>query len=105
MTDQGDGTRVSLSAVLVVFGATGDLATRKLYPALARLAEENGYLVDFRVPLAATGYAGPRKRYVLLTQSTAVIVATARYFGSRRYAPSESPTADRELAATRQARA
>jgi glucose-6-phosphate 1-dehydrogenase len=35
-SDQGD--RVALSATLVVFGATGDLAHRKLYPALAALA-------------------------------------------------------------------
>ncbi|MGZ4691858.1 MAG: glucose-6-phosphate dehydrogenase [Acidimicrobiia bacterium] len=41
MTDQSDGASVALSAALVVFGATGDLATRKLYPALARLAERN----------------------------------------------------------------
>ncbi len=33
-----DGERVALSAALVVFGATGDLAHRKLYPALASLA-------------------------------------------------------------------
>ena len=33
-----DGERVALSAALVVFGATGDLAGRKLYPALATLA-------------------------------------------------------------------
>jgi glucose-6-phosphate 1-dehydrogenase len=33
-----DGEHVSLSAALVVFGATGDLAARKLYPALAAVA-------------------------------------------------------------------
>jgi glucose-6-phosphate 1-dehydrogenase len=33
-----DGQHVALSAALVVFGATGDLAHRKLYPALASLA-------------------------------------------------------------------
>jgi glucose-6-phosphate 1-dehydrogenase len=33
-----DGEHVALSAALVVFGATGDLAARKLYPALAALA-------------------------------------------------------------------
>src|SRR5436305_2801981 len=32
------GEHVALSAALVVFGATGDLAHRKLYPALASLA-------------------------------------------------------------------
>lgn len=41
MTEPSDGAHVALSAVLVVFGATGDLASRKLYPALARLAERN----------------------------------------------------------------
>ncbi|MGZ8752386.1 MAG: glucose-6-phosphate dehydrogenase, partial [Acidimicrobiia bacterium] len=34
-----DGEHVALSAALVVFGATGDLAGRKLYPALAALAD------------------------------------------------------------------
>jgi glucose-6-phosphate 1-dehydrogenase len=33
-----DSDRVALSAAVVVFGATGDLAARKLYPALAALA-------------------------------------------------------------------
>src|SRR5512132_1023153 len=32
------GESVAVSAALVVFGATGDLARRKLYPALASLA-------------------------------------------------------------------
>jgi glucose-6-phosphate 1-dehydrogenase len=41
MTEHGDGDRVALSAALVVFGATGDLAGRKLYPALTELAERN----------------------------------------------------------------
>ncbi len=34
-----DGETVARAAALVVFGATGDLAHRKLYPALAHLAE------------------------------------------------------------------
>jgi glucose-6-phosphate 1-dehydrogenase len=38
-TDSGDS--VAVSAALVVFGATGDLAHRKLYPALASLAARN----------------------------------------------------------------
>ncbi len=38
---QPSGERVALSAAFVVFGATGDLASRKLYPALAALAERN----------------------------------------------------------------
>ena len=36
MTERSDSSRVALSAVLVVFGATGDLAHRKLFPALDR---------------------------------------------------------------------
>ena len=41
MVDQTDGPRGALPAVLVVFGATGDLASRKLYPALTRLADRH----------------------------------------------------------------
>ncbi len=41
MTERSDGAHVALSGALVVFGATGDLAGRKLYPALTRLAERN----------------------------------------------------------------
>ena len=41
MTERSDSSRVALSAVLVVFGATGDLANRKLFPALSRLGERN----------------------------------------------------------------
>jgi glucose-6-phosphate 1-dehydrogenase len=37
-TTAGNGDAVATSAALVVFGATGDLAHRKLYPALASLA-------------------------------------------------------------------
>ena len=65
---------------------------------LARLAEGNGFHVDFRVRLVATVYGGKRKRYVLFTASAAVMESTARYFGAHEYAPSESPTANRELA-------
>ena len=39
MTTTTNETRVAPSAALVVFGATGDLASRKLYPALSQLAE------------------------------------------------------------------
>jgi glucose-6-phosphate 1-dehydrogenase len=49
MTEPSDGARVALSAALVVFGATGDLASRKLYPALARLAERNQLPREFAV--------------------------------------------------------
>jgi glucose-6-phosphate 1-dehydrogenase len=49
MTEPSDGARVALSAALVVFGATGDLAARKLYPALNRLAERNQLPREFAV--------------------------------------------------------
>ncbi len=67
---------------------------------LARIAEENGQFLDLRVPLVATGYAGQRKRYLLFTKSAAVMEATARYFSTRPYAPSDSPMADVEFVAT-----
>lgn len=72
---------------------------------LARIADENGYHLDIRVPLVATGYGGPRKRYLLFTKSPVVVEAIGRYFSTRPYAPSESPTADRDLAEARQERA
>ena len=55
---------------------------------LAVLAAANGWLVDLRVPLVATGYGGPRKRYVLFTASPAVLEAIHAYFQDREYAPS-----------------
>jgi SAM-dependent methyltransferase len=67
---------------------------------LARIAAENDHFLDLRVPFVATGYAGQRKRYLLFTKSAAVMEATARYFSTRRYAPSDSPTADLEFVAT-----
>jgi glucose-6-phosphate 1-dehydrogenase len=39
MTPPSDAPAAAPSAALVVFGATGDLASRKLYPALTALAE------------------------------------------------------------------
>lgn len=49
MVERSDSQRVALSAALVVFGATGDLANRKLYPALTRLAERNQLPQKFAV--------------------------------------------------------
>ena len=66
---------------------------------LSRVAAADGVFVDFRVPLVATGFAGPRKWYVLFTRSQAVMDSITRYFSTHEYAPSESPTADQELAA------
>jgi glucose-6-phosphate 1-dehydrogenase len=53
MTDGANGVRVAPPAALVVFGATGDLAHRKLYPALAQL-KANGQLSE---QLALVGVA------------------------------------------------
>jgi glucose-6-phosphate 1-dehydrogenase len=71
-----DGDSVARAAALVVFGATGDLAHRKLYPALAHLAErgqlpgrlavvgvartemsDDDYAAEVRKTLAAAGAA------------------------------------------------
>jgi glucose-6-phosphate 1-dehydrogenase len=49
MTERSDSSRVALSAVLVVFGATGDLAHRKLFPALSRLGERGQLPQKFAV--------------------------------------------------------
>ena len=68
---------------------------------LARIADDNDAFLDIRTPHSATGYAGPRKRYLLLTKSAAVVEATARYFATRPYAPSESPTANRDVGGPR----
>ncbi len=66
---------------------------------LAVLAAANGWLVDLRVPLVATGYGGPRKRYVLFTASPAVLEAIHAYFQDREYAPSDPPWEDPATAA------
>ena len=63
-------------------------------------ATANGWLVDLRVPLVATGYGGPRKRYVALHRfawpSSTSIQA---YFQDREYAPSDPPWEDAVAAA------
>jgi SAM-dependent methyltransferase len=96
-----DGGNLSTQRYVFLGGHTSYYSAASL----DRLAQANGFLLDLRIPLVATGYAGPRKRYLLLSRSTSVMAGVARYFSTRPYAPSESPTADRELAAARQARA
>ncbi len=59
--------------------------------ALRTIARANGLHVDFRLPLAATGSAGPRKRYVLFSYSSHVMEAVSDYFGRTAFAPSEPP--------------
>lgn len=58
---------------------------------LRAIAKANGMHVDFRVPLASTGSAGPRKRYVIFSHSAIVMEAVSDYFGRTMYAPSEPP--------------
>jgi hypothetical protein len=99
-TNVYDGGPLATQSYVFVPGHTSYYSARSL----ARIAEANGYLLDIRIPLVATGYGGPRKRYLLFSRSPAVIEAVGRYFSTRPYAPSESPTADRELAEARQAR-
>ncbi len=81
-----DGGKLARQAYIFTPGHTAYYTPR----ALGVIAHQNGFSVDFRVPEVATGSPGPRKRYVLFTRSDAVRAATAEYFGSRMYAPSES---------------
>lgn len=66
--------------------------------ALIYLAHANGYHIDFRSPLVATGYGGPRKRYVFVTKDRDLLTDITCYFGRHLYAPSERPWANKELA-------
>ena len=50
-------------------------------------------------PLVATGYGGPRKRYVLFTASPSVLESIQAYFVGREYAPSDPPWEDPVTAA------
>jgi len=53
---------------------------------LIRIAEANGMLIDFRSPKGV----GPRKRYVILTKSPAVMRRVTSYFGYETLAPGEN---------------
>ncbi len=66
-----------------------------------RIAAANNVHLDIRTPLVATGYGGVRKRYLLFTDSDAVAASIVEYFKDRPYAPSESPTANIEMAEAR----
>ena len=99
-TNVYDGGLLATQSYIFVPGHTSYYSERSL----TRIAEDNGYLLDIRIPLVATGYGGPRKRYLLFSRSPAVIEAVGRYFSTRSHAPSESPTANREIAAAREAR-
>lgn len=70
--------------------------------ALTYIARSNGFYIDFRVPLVATGYGGRRKRYLFLTRDPSLLTDIACYFGKHMYAPSERPWANKELAQAQQ---
>jgi hypothetical protein len=48
-----------------------------------------GLRVDFRLPHAALGQLGPRKRYVLIFRDDKIATAIAEYFSEHAMAPSE----------------
>lgn len=93
-TNLYDGGRLARQSYIFVPGHTSYWSEGSV----KRVAAAYGVHADFRIPLVATGFAGPRKRYVLYTRSQAVMDAIARYFSTREYAPSDSPTGDREIA-------
>lgn len=66
--------------------------------ALIHLARSNGYHLDFRAPLVATGYGGPRKRYLFFSKDASQLTNVSAYFGRHLFAPSERPWANKELA-------
>lgn len=66
--------------------------------ALVHLAKASGYHIDFRSPLVATGYGGPRKRYLFFTKDASLLTNVSTYFGRHLFAPSERPWANKELA-------
>jgi len=84
-TNINDGTDLNKHNYLYIKGHTSYYSPR----AIEKLAVDNGMHFDFRVPIAATTFAGPRKRYVLFTRSTNRLTDIARYFGKHAYAPSE----------------
>lgn len=86
-TDVYDGGNLRLQSYIFMPGHTSFYTPASL----AILAKANGLYVDLRVPLVATGYGGPRKRYVLFTASPGVVASIETYFKGRTYAPSEPP--------------
>ncbi|WP_283134155.1 class I SAM-dependent methyltransferase [Rhizohabitans arisaemae] len=80
-----DGTDLKKHDYVFIKGHTSYYSPRSI----ARIAKENGFYIDFRVPLAATTTVGPRKRYVLFSRSIERMQDVALYFGRNLYAPSE----------------
>ncbi len=84
-TNVYDGGDLTRQAYLFIPGHTSYYSPLSL----TKIAAKAGMYVDFRVPIAATTYAGPRKRYVLFTRSVDRLTDIGRYFGDHTYAPSE----------------
>jgi hypothetical protein len=93
-TNVYDGSKLEGHRYIFLRGHTSYYSPKSLRV----IARQNKVLVDFRVPAAATGKVGPRKRYVLMSRSQAVMDSVSDYFGSHMFAPSEAPE---ERAATR----
>jgi hypothetical protein len=93
-TNVYDGGRLERHRYIFLRGHTSYYSPNSLRV----IARQNQVLMDFRVPVAATGKVGPRKRYVLMSRSQAVMDSVCDYFGSNMFAPSEPPT---ELRAAR----
>ena len=85
-TNINDGTDLNKHNYLYIKGHTSYYSPR----AIEWLAADNGMHFDFRVPIAATTFAGPRKRYVLFTKSDDRVADIAHYFGRHTFAPSET---------------
>jgi Methyltransferase domain len=92
-TSMYDGRDLSNQRYLFLAGHTSYYSERSL----RLVVERSRATLDLRTPLVATGYAGSRKRYALITSSATVRRAVADYFATREYAPSEAPWADLEM--------
>lgn len=89
-----DGTNLDKHKYIFIPGHTSYYTPESLI----YLAQSHGYYIDFRSPLVATGYGGPRKRYVFITKDPTLLTQISCYFGRHLYAPSERPRANKELA-------
>lgn len=80
-----DGGDLNKHNYLFIKGHTSYYSPR----AIEKIARAGRMLVDFRVPIVATTFGGPRKRYVFFTRSPRHLAQIAHYFGGHAYAPSE----------------
>jgi Methyltransferase domain len=84
-TNINDGSDLTKHTYLYIKGHTSYYSPG----AIERLATDNGMRFDCRLPIAATTFAGPRKRYIFFTPSYDRLSNIARYFAAHPYAPSE----------------